>query len=465
VVRGRDHGYVHRVDARWKIAPRTLLRLALVVTGTMSVLVLAGPGAGAASVTRTSPAPVCASADGESVCVQGWSTGLTFTYSGSSTDAHGTVFRNGAATWGEYLSGEPWTLGSVYVTWPGTGTFFVPLPPGQYLEIGSVFGASTTGQDTGSGPVGASAGGLLDVGSGEPAPPTTCSTVALGTVRSFDELGHPLSDTSSGMAASANGACPGYWITSPTGSVNSVGGAAFLGCDKFLFGQCIAGGLTPPLNGSVDGIARTPDSRGYWLTATDGGVFAFGDAGFHGSMANRALDRPIVGMASTSDGKGYWLVGADGGVFAFGDAGFYGSMGGHVLDQPVVGIAATRDGGGYWLVAADGGVFAFGDATFRGSTGATPLHRPIVGIAPTPDGRGYWLVAADGGVFAFGAPFLGSLGGVALSAPIVAVTPSAQGVGYYLLGADSAVYAFGAARYLGAPSRYRAPYLSEAGVP
>ena len=68
-------------------------------------------------------------------------------------------------------------------------------------------------------------------------------------------------------------------------------------------------------------------------------------------------------------------------------------------------------------------------------------------------------------MFAFGAPFLGSLGGVALSAPIVAVTPSAQGVGYYLLGADSAVYAFGAARYLGAPSRYRAPYLSEAGVP
>ena len=431
----------------------------------MAGLVTAGPGAGAAPVTRTSQVPVCASADGESVCVQGWSTGLTFTFSGSSTDAHGTVFQNGSATWGVLLSGEPSTMGSVYVNWRGTGTFFVPLPPGQYLENGSIFGATASGVDSGSGPVGGSAVGLLEVGSAEPAPPTTCSTVALGTVRSFDALGHPLSDLSSGMAASVNGACPGYWITSPTGSVNSVGGAAFLGCNQVFFGECIAGGLTPPLNGSVDGIVRTPDSLGYWLTATDGGVFAFGDAGFRGSMADRALDRPVVGIASTSDGKGYWLVGADGGVFAFGDAGFHGSMGGHVLDQPIVGIAATPDGRGYWLVASDGGVFAFGDAAFRGSTGDTPLQRPIVGIAATPDGRGYWLVASDGGVFAFGAPFLGSLGGIALSAPIVGVTPSAEGVGYYLLGADSAVYAFGAARYLGAPSSYRAPYLYVGGAP
>jgi hypothetical protein len=453
------------MNTRRKRAHRVLLRLALVVVGTMAGLVGAGAGAGAAPVTRAAQVPVCASADGESVCLQGWSTGLTFTYSGSSTDAHGTAFRNGSATWGDYLLGEPRALGSVYVNWQGTGTFFVPLPSGHYPAIGSVFGASASGQNTGSGPVGASTVALLDVGSGEPAPPTICSTVALGTVRSFDALGHPLSDSSSAMAASVNGACPGYWITSPTGSVNSVGGAAFLGCAAIFADGCVAGGLTPPLNGSVAGIARTPDSQGYWLTATDGGVFAFGDAGFHGSMANRTLDRPVVGMASTWDGKGYWLVGADGGVFAFGDAGFYGSMAGHALDQPIVGIAATTDGKGYWLVASDGGVFAFGDAAFRGSTGGTPLHRPIVGMAATPDGGGYWLVASDGGVFAFGAPFLGSLGGVALSAPIVGATPSAEGVGYYLLGADSAVYAFGSARYLGAPSRYRAPYLYESGVP
>ena len=64
---------------------------------------------------------------------------------------------------------------------------------------------------------------------------------------------------------------------------------------------------------------------------------------------------------------GYWLVASDGGVFSFGDAGFYGSMGGTTLNKPVVGIAPTPDGKGYWLVASDGGVFSLGNAGFMGS--------------------------------------------------------------------------------------------------
>jgi hypothetical protein len=70
-------------------------------------------------------------------------------------------------------------------------------------------------------------------------------------------------------------------------------------------------------------------------------VFAFGDAGFFGSMGAQALNKPIVGMASTPDGKGYWLVASDGGVFAFGDAGFFGSMAGRALNKPVVGLTGT----------------------------------------------------------------------------------------------------------------------------
>jgi hypothetical protein len=108
---------------------------------------------------------------------------------------------------------------------------------------------------------------------------------------------------------------------------------------------------------------------------------------------------PIVGMASTPDGKGYWLVASDGGIFSFGDAPFYGSTGAMHLNQPIVGMAP--DGKGYWLVASDGGIFSFGDAPFYGSTGAMHLNQPIVGMAP--DGKGYWLVASDRGVFSFGA--------------------------------------------------------------
>ena len=90
---------------------------------------------------------------------------------------------------------------------------------------------------------------------------------------------------------------------------------------------------------------------------------------------------PLVGMAATPDGNGYWLVASDGGIFTFGDAPFFGSTGSLHLNKPVVAMAATPDGGGYWLVASDGGIFTFGDAQFYGSTGAIRLNRPIVGMA------------------------------------------------------------------------------------
>jgi hypothetical protein len=116
-------------------------------------------------------------------------------------------------------------------------------------------------------------------------------------------------------------------------------------------------------------------------------------------------------VAPTADGGGYWLVASDGGIFAFGDATFYGSMGGIPLNEPVVGMAATADGGGYWLVASDGGIFAFGDAPYVGSMGGRPLAAPIVGMAAGQGGVGYWLVGSDGGIFAFGVPFYGSAAG------------------------------------------------------
>ena len=159
---------------------------------------------------------------------------------------------------------------------------------------------------------------------------------------------------------------------------------------------------------------------GYWLVASDGGIFAFGHAVFDGSTGGLTLNQPVVGMAATSDDGGYWLVASDGGIFAFGDAGFYGSTGGIHLNQPIVGMAATPDGRGYWLVARDGGIFSFGDAVFHGGTGGQHLNQPIVGMAADVTGRGYWLVARDGGIFSFGdAVFDGSTGGIHLNRPIV----------------------------------------------
>jgi beta-lactamase class A len=61
-----------------------------------------------------------------------------------------------------------------------------------------------------------------------------------------------------------------------------------------------------------------------------------------------ALNAPIVGMTATPDGGGYWLVASDGGVFSFGDAPFAGSAAGTSTDgASVVGIAGKE--GGYWI--------------------------------------------------------------------------------------------------------------------
>jgi ribosomal protein L24E len=84
-------------------------------------------------------------------------------------------------------------------------------------------------------------------------------------------------------------------------------------------------------------------------------------------------------MAATKSGNGYWLVASDGGIFAFGDAKFFGSTGGIRLNQPIVGMAPTPSGNGYYLVAADGGVFNFGDAAFLGSAAGVALG-PVVGM-------------------------------------------------------------------------------------
>ncbi len=225
----------------------------------------------------------------------------------------------------------------------------------------------------------------------------------------------------------------GYWTVASDGGIFAFGQMGFYGS---------MGGK--PLDQPIVGMAPTPSSQGYWLVASDGGVFAFGDAVFHGSTGNIKLDKPVVGMAATPDGGGYWLVASDGGVFAFGDAVFHGSTGNIKLDKPIVGMAATPDGEGYWLVASDGGVFAFGDAVFYGSTGDIKLDKPVVGMAATPDGGGYWLVASDGGIFSFGdAAFHGSTGDIKLAKPVVGMAATPDGEGYWLVASDGGIFSFG----------------------
>ena len=240
-----------------------------------------------------------------------------------------------------------------------------------------------------------------------------------------------------GMASTPDGG--GYWEVASDGGIFAFGDAGFYGSEG---GQ--------HLNDPIVGMASTPDGGGYWEVASDGGIFAFGDAGFYGSEGGQHLNDPIVGMASTLDGGGYWEVASDGGIFAFGDAGFHGSEGGQHLNDPIVGMASTLDGGGYWEVASDGGIFAFGDAGFYGSEGGQHLNDPIVGMASAPNGGGYWEVASDGGIFAFGdATFWGSTGSLSLNRPIVGMAVAAEGAGYWEAASDGGIFSLGNAPFHG----------------
>ena len=349
--------------------------------------------------------------------------------------AAGAGYQNLAMQW----NGTVWTTTSAPETGPTDDDLL------ESVSCGSPTSCTAVGS---SSPDGSSDANLIEqwdngvwsiVASPDPSPGLDgeLTGVACTGVWSCAAVGDTPDDTP--MLTEALSVEPGYWMAASDGGIFAFGSSAFYGS---MGGKLLAQ--------PVVGFAPTPDRMGYWEVASDGGIFAFGDAGFYGSMGAKPLNQPIVGIASTADGKGYWEVARDGGIFAFGDAGFYGSMGAKPLNQPIVGIASTADGLGYWEVASDGGIFAFGDAGFYGSMGGTTLTRPIVGITATADGLGYWMVASDGGIFAFGdAGFFGSMGGQPLAQPIVGITSTIDGQGYWMVASDGGIFAFGDAEFLG----------------
>ena len=142
-----------------------------------------------------------------------------------------------------------------------------------------------------------------------------------------------------GLAQSADG--DGYWLAAADGGVFAFGDAEFLGS-----------GGRPELKQPIVGIAATPSrprllARGRrrrrvrlrrrrllrlrrrppdqpaassrspphrpatatGSSASDGGVFAFGDAGFFGSLGRAELNAEVVDLVPTASGHGYYLVG------------------------------------------------------------------------------------------------------------------------------------------------------------
>jgi hypothetical protein len=276
---------------------------------------------------------------------------------------------------------------------------------------------------------------------------TTGLTTNLTTT--FTETNGPAPVTPPTPAAPPSSPSPspaahGYWLVGGDGGIFTFGSASFQGSTGSL-----------KLSRPVVGITPTTSRQGYWLDAADGGIFAFGDAGFYGSIPGmgilpagsaapgRKLAAPVVGMVPSADGGGYFMVASDGGVFAFGDAVFAGScpaIGG--CAGPAVAVMPDHTGNGYWLVTATGNVYGFGDAAFLGAPGN--LGSPVTSAVRTSDGNGYWILFANGTVRGFGdAANLGgptSAGGLD---PASAIFATATGGGYWVAQADGTVSTYG----------------------
>ncbi len=69
----------------------------------------------------------------------------------------------------------------------------------------------------------------------------------------------------------------------------------------------------------MNGVGSTPDGQGYWLVASDGGVFTFVDAGFYGSTGG-SPSATAIALIVAPDGRGYRVIGASGLATPFGSA-------------------------------------------------------------------------------------------------------------------------------------------------
>jgi hypothetical protein len=234
----------------------------------------------------------------------------------------------------------------------------------------------------------------------------------------------------------------GYWLVGSDGGIFTFGSAQFYGSTGNL-----------KLQRPIVGITPTADYGGYWLVASDGGVFSFGDTQFYGSIPglglnpagsglSHSLNAPIIGIVPSADGQGYFMVASDGGVFTFGDAQFEGScpgIGG--CSGAAVAVVPDAAGNGYWLVTATGNVYAFGDAS---SGGQNPFNAPVVSAARTGGGTGFEILLSNGAVFPQGdAEFYGSCSAPSgCSGEPTAILAEANG-GYWIATATGNVYAFG----------------------
>ena len=169
------------------------------------------------------------------------------------------------------------------------------------------------------------------------------------------------------------------------------------------------GGRHPPRTSRSSAWPALETGEGYWLVASDGGIFNYGDAA---SMALPELSRSTNRSSAwpphpTVAATGWWRP-----TEASSTTATPGSTA-----RPAHSTSTSRSSAwprhpteaatGSWPPTEASSATATPRSTAR--PGAIHLNQPIVGMTAMPDGGGYWFTAADGGLFNYGdAPFYGS---------------------------------------------------------
>jgi hypothetical protein len=210
-------------------------------------------------------------------------------------------------------------------------------------------------------------------------------------------------------------------------------------------------GVTPPTAVST---VRTPDGKGYWILASNGAIYSYGDAQYYGGANTGDLSgsEKAVGMATTSDGKGYWILANDGAVFSFGDAAYYGGGNTGDFTNGELAVSITPDAGatGYWILTNQGGVFSFGSAPFYGAPQGNSYWSGQIGVQLVKAGSGYWVLSKSGDIYSYGsAPYNGNPGGFSGQTAVAMASSNSSNTGYWVLSAAGGIYAEGTAPYLG----------------
>lgn len=193
------------------------------------------------------------------------------------------------------------------------------------------------------------------------------------------------------------------------------------------------------------GFGLTSDGGGYWLSAYNGTVRAFGDATSYGGAAQYHPATPLVSFTPNSAATGYYQLAAGGGVYCFGSAAFYGSA---TSDNPGDGafaeaMAYDPAAGGYWIMWSDGTIDHFGAAPAEGNAPFVNGDFPV-GIVPDPSGTGYWIVYEGGSVRAVGsAASMADFASVPEDDSLVAAAANSAGTGLWGLTAGGTVVTTG----------------------